>query len=142
MRYSFTGVTEFPDPEAAEESITNTLLILPEPEEVYTGGALGVDTLVQFIAQQVWPNADHYLCLPTGAPYNQEVLRSGLPTLLSSEGSTVAESYMLRNDLLVNRCDELIAFPLTEEEIMRSGTWATIRRARKADKPVRIFALL
>lgn len=43
-----------------------------------------------------------------------------------------------RNTDIVNDCDILIATPKTYEEELRSGTWATIRRARKAGKPIAI----
>jgi predicted Rossmann fold nucleotide-binding protein DprA/Smf involved in DNA uptake len=41
-----------------------------------------------------------------------------------------------RNHLIVAACDVLNAAPLQDEEILRSGTWATIRYARKAGKTV------
>jgi hypothetical protein len=49
--------------------------------------------------------------------------------------------YMKRNDVLVAHADVLLAFPKTPQEELRSGTWATIRRARKAGVEVRLFPL-
>ena len=46
---------------------------------------------------------------------------------------------MERNRQIVADCDHLFACPPTEEEVKRSGTWATIRFGRKANKPVTIF---
>ncbi|KKM09958.1 hypothetical protein LCGC14_1722330, partial [marine sediment metagenome] len=44
---------------------------------------------------------------------------------------------LARNKLMVARADFLIATPKTMKEVMRgSGTWATIRYARKADIPI------
>jgi hypothetical protein len=43
-----------------------------------------------------------------------------------------------RNQKIVDDCDVLIACPATEEEQMRSGTWATIRMARAANKQILI----
>ena len=40
-----------------------------------------------------------------------------------------------RNHDIVERCDLLIATPHTVEEQLRSGTWATIRYARKVHRP-------
>jgi hypothetical protein len=46
-------------------------------------------------------------------------------------------AYMTRNEHIVAACDALIAAPYSaERDIPRSGTWATVRRARKAGKPV------
>lgn len=48
--------------------------------------------------------------------------------------------YMDRNQNIVDACDILLAAPNSQEESdPRSGTWATIRRARAADKKVVIL---
>lgn len=41
--------------------------------------------------------------------------------------------YLERNTDIVNTCSVLIATPSGFEEELRSGTWSTIRRARKRD---------
>lgn len=46
---------------------------------------------------------------------------------------------LIRNQIIARRCDRLIATPAGEEEEMRSGTWATVRYARKAGKRVTII---
>ncbi|MFQ5741967.1 MAG: hypothetical protein ACE5HV_00080 [Acidobacteriota bacterium] len=47
--------------------------------------------------------------------------------------------YLERNRAIVDECDELLACPYERREQLRSGTWATIRYARKTGKPVRII---
>ena len=47
--------------------------------------------------------------------------------------------YLKRNTEIVKACDMLIATPKEQEEVLRSGTWATIRRARKQNKPYLII---
>lgn len=44
-----------------------------------------------------------------------------------------------RNKLIVEHCDVLIAAPKLRQEERRSGTWSTIRYARKLKKPVYII---
>ena len=44
--------------------------------------------------------------------------------------------YLERNRNIVDACDMLIACPKSEQEELRSGTWATIRYARKTGKNV------
>lgn len=44
------------------------------------------------------------------------------------------EDYLDRNHNIVDECDELIATPKQEDEVLRSGTWATIRYAKKRIK--------
>lgn len=45
-----------------------------------------------------------------------------------------------RNKRIVDRCDVLIAAPSTDHEVRRSGTWATVRYARKVGKPTIILS--
>lgn len=52
----------------------------------------------------------------------------------------VPKPYLQRNHDIVEACHILLAFPRTQREIQRSGTWATIRYARKVNKPHMIFA--
>lgn len=44
--------------------------------------------------------------------------------------------YLVRNKLIVDNCDLLIATPAGEEEELRSGTWSTVRYARRLGKPI------
>jgi hypothetical protein len=46
------------------------------------------------------------------------------------------ERPLVRNRMMVDRCDVLIACPRTMTEELRSGTWATIRYARKLKKRI------
>lgn len=49
--------------------------------------------------------------------------------------------YMDRNQELVNQVIDLTAFSRTPDEELRSGTWATVRRARARGIPVTIIDL-
>jgi hypothetical protein len=44
--------------------------------------------------------------------------------------------YLVRDHDIVDDCDILVAAPAHNKEVLRSGTWATIRYARKEGKPV------
>lgn len=44
------------------------------------------------------------------------------------------EEYLDRNHTIVDECDELIATPKQTDEVLRSGTWTTIRYAKKQIK--------
>jgi predicted Rossmann fold nucleotide-binding protein DprA/Smf involved in DNA uptake len=46
------------------------------------------------------------------------------------------EPYLARDLKIALRCNRLIACPGTATEQLRSGTWATVRYARKAGKPI------
>lgn len=49
------------------------------------------------------------------------------------------QSYRERNQAMVNRCDLLLALPNQNQEVNRSGTWMTVRMARRANVPIMIF---
>lgn len=49
------------------------------------------------------------------------------------------KEYLTRNKDIVDKCDILIAMPKEFEEELRSGTWATIRYARKNHKKIYII---
>jgi len=46
------------------------------------------------------------------------------------------EEYLKRNHNIVDATEVLLATPLTADEVLRSGTWSTIRYAMKTHKPV------
>lgn len=46
----------------------------------------------------------------------------------------VARPYLVRNKNIVNECDEIFATPKEFNEQLRSGTWSTIRYAKKIKK--------
>jgi len=50
-----------------------------------------------------------------------------------------SEDYLARNREIVNAVAELYAAPYGDQEELRSGTWATVRYARKAWLPVTII---
>ena len=52
------------------------------------------------------------------------------------KGNTVLpeKPYLERNRDIVDAIDLLLAFPSTQTEVLRSGTWSTIRCARKLGK--------
>lgn len=54
------------------------------------------------------------------------------------KGHTVLppKDYLIRNRDIVNICDVLVGFPRSEQEEVRSGTWSTIRYARKVGKKI------
>ncbi len=53
-----------------------------------------------------------------------------------SSCSRAAKDYLDRNQDIVDETEVLVACPKEFKEELRSGTWATIRRARKAKKRI------
>ncbi len=55
-------------------------------------------------------------------PHNDEILPS--------------KEFLVRDHDIVNIAYHMIAAPHTDKELVRSGTWTTVRYARKADKTI------
>jgi hypothetical protein len=65
--------------------------------------------------------------------------KKGLRSFCSPKGDGISHQekpFIKRNHDIVDSCDVLIACPDTSKEKVRSGTWATIRYARKQNKDV------
>lgn len=152
MRYGFTG----PDtiyPEDAEY-VNYVVAALVDGTEYTSGCAFGVDTIAgQAVIEHHMHRPGVFLRLAVPAALHNSAWVGEVGQMIGGqlgvdavierapEGRTKSESYMLRNDLIVAHLDRLVAFPPTREEELRSGTWATVRRAHKAGKDVIILPL-
>jgi hypothetical protein len=115
------------------------------PADVYiSGAAFGADTAAGLAAMEFHPEAEHRVYIPV-ARHNTDVVaamrRRGAVIVQVPAAGSVAASYLERDDWMVAECTALAGFPYTLEEELRSGTWATIRRARRARRGVRLFPL-
>lgn len=127
ISYGVTGTVELsPDRIAFVHEVIRDL---PDLKWLVTGGAFGVDTEAAYAGFLYHPEASRFILTPDGMKYNKDTHNYG-------EVFPISGGYMKRNDAIVEHSDVLVAFPKTDEEELRSGTWATIRRARKAGVPV------
>jgi nucleoside 2-deoxyribosyltransferase len=109
MRVAFTGTRKGMTP-AQRRQLRDVCYALRTMDEFHHGGAVGADTqAAEFVSTA------NYLRIV-------EHPAAGDP--------------LARNRAMVEACDLLIAAPETNREVLRSGTWATVRYARKLGKPV------
>jgi hypothetical protein len=135
MKFSVTGSSKSFGAHV-ERTVATALSRFPEATAVATGGAYGVDTIAIQLLPRILPNAERPLYAPKGKKYNRGVVS------LATELIEVPGGYLKRDDKLAEFGEDgLIAFPLTPYEEMRSGTWATIRRAKKLGHVVYLFPL-
>ncbi len=139
-RVSFTGVQalnveEYVGAVRKLESLTDPY----PPDLVVTGACVGVDTLVGRWFAERFPDTSQLVLVPDD-PSRVERWWEDYPDA-PIEVREGCGSYMERNDLVVAEGDWLVAFTRGPGEIRRSGTWATVRRARKAEKPVDVVPL-
>jgi len=107
-----------------------------QPElEFHTGGSWGGDYVIAEWLINRFPDAKHVLHLPD-EPFNPDV--SLLPFTEIRQYAT----YRARNGGIVAASEKLYGYPLYDEERMpRSGTWMTIRIARRQRKPMCVTVL-
>lgn len=121
---------------------------LEQPTELMTGCAYGIDTDSINVFLTMWEIEKLHLVIPA-APFNAAWVSAIMSDLhpditntrvlakwMPRRDQPAAAAYMERNDYMANNADALIAFPHTSVEQLRSGTWATVRRFEKRDKPV------
>ena len=97
-------------------------------EEAHHGDCLGADTQFHQIVKEQDVFVHVHPC----------TIRSQRSYCQGDQVHPVAPP-LVRNRTMVDLADHLVAFPSTFEEVMRSGTWATIRYARKIGRPGTIF---
>ena len=98
--------------------------------QFHHGGAPGADRQAHYLARELGCE-DLHVWLPVGKTWAEEA------------GTTVHHTRLLplrRNHLVIGGADVVIAAPYQRDEIRRSGTWATVRYARKANITVVLLA--
>ena len=127
----------------ARQRLVADLLADVRADRYVTGGAVGFDAFAGRLLALRWPQAEHVVVVPAFRgqvqPWWEEFV--GRVTLeVMPAGSTFRD----RNAAIVDSCDELVAFPTHPEadpRAKRSGTWQTVRLARRAALPVRVHVL-
>jgi hypothetical protein len=110
-------------------TVRNWLLMLPDGP-FHHGDCVGADAEADTLAKQTMrpviihpPTNNRFRAFCTNARETRE-----------------AQPYLQRNGAIVRECDVLIATPRTDAEQRRSGTWSTIRYARKLSKPILLIS--
>jgi len=115
-----------------------------------TGAAHGVDSEAFAWGLEEWPSAEHVVVYPSGLEHNEAVTQLATDMAADPLGSqrsvrvvACTDGYVARDDMMLDvicaapaQDRLLLAFPQTGIERLRSGTWTTVRHARKRDIPV------
>ena len=103
---------------------------------LYHGDCIGADTMFHELCVEYKKNNINKIINIIIFPPDDDKLRG------FNKGDIIMppKPYLKRNEDIVNKCDVLIACPLDKnKEILRSGTWATIRKARKLNKTIHLL---
>lgn len=128
MHIGFTG-TQVGMTEAQEAGVFAQVAIL-EPTDVTHGDCVGSDDQFDQIARE----------LGLRRHLRPSTLTAKRAHCIAGEGDIVhdAKPPLERNRDIVDEVEALIAAPKETAETVRSGTWSTVRYARKVGKPVYI----
>ena len=123
MKVGFTGNRE--GMSDGQYNTIKNLLMAGQPKELHLGDCIGADAS----AFEIGVRADLRLI---GHPPDLP----GLRKFYTYAEERPKKPYLDRNHDIVDETDILIACPKETEEVIRSGTWATVRYAEKIGKTV------
>ena len=120
----------------------------------FTGPRIGMtfmqkEKLAVLLSAQSYREFHHGDCVGADAEAHEMALKSGVPVVIHPPENPILRAHCLgasktlpekdyidRNHAIVDACDVLIGTPSSKMMVMKSGTWATIRYARKRGKQV------
>ena len=110
-----------------------------------------IDSFCRYLLTMNINEAHHGDCVGADQQFHQLVTQRGIKTIVHPpikgiyrahcQGTEIRErkDYLDRNRDIVDESDTLVAFPKSNVEEARSGTWHTVRYARQQSKPVMLF---
>lgn len=128
MKIGFTGTRDGMTPQ--QKKTFRDLLLEIKPESFSHGDCVGSDADAHQIAVEIGIPIIIY-------PPRKNDLRA----YCKASGAVIkpVADYLERNLAIISDTDQLIACPREYENQVRSGTWYTIRQAKKRNKTVRVI---
>ena len=123
MKIGFTGTREGMSQHQKEQFV----LKLQElgPTEFHHGDCIGADAEAHDIVREFFPDVK-IIVYPPVSNYHR--------AFKQGDETKIPETYITRDYKIVDAVECLIGTPKTNNEVVRSGTWTTIRYARKTSK--------
>ena len=125
MKIGFTGTQRGMTPLQKEK--IKELLVKWGCTEFHHGDCVGADATASTLAELA---GIRIVCHPPINSYKR--------AFMPCDEMRVEKDYLVRNHDIVDETDMMLATPGECEEVLRSGTWATIRYARRMKKVVEI----
>jgi hypothetical protein len=126
MRVGFTGTQEGMSQHQKEQFVLKMLEL--QPTEFHHGDCIGADSEAHDIVREFFPNVKIVVYPPIST--KKRAFKQG-------DEFKKPESYITRDYKIVDAVEYLIGTPKTNEEVIRSGTWTTIRYARRIGNHIR-----
>ena len=128
MKIGFTGTREGMTQHQKEQFVLKMFQLLPT--EFHHGDCEGADAEAHDIIREFLPKVKIVVYPPLS--FRRRAMKQGDVTL-------APEGYIKRDYRIVDSTDYMIGAPKTDMEQIRSGSWTTIRYARKTNKPLTIL---
>lgn len=128
MIIGFTGTRQGMSQNQKEQFVLKLFEL--NPTEFHHGDCKGADAEAHDIVREFFPEV--YIVIHPPELHYTQAFKQG-------DEHRVPGSYIDRDRDIVNDSDYLIGAPLTNDEIVRSGSWTTIRYARKTNKPYTVL---
>lgn len=103
------------------------------PREVHHGDCVGADDYFHDVIRSYFPDCKRIIHPPDN-PKKRAFCGESPNDIILPE-----KPYLARNQDIVNAAKVLIACPKEFKEVVRSGTWSTVRRAAKRNIPIYIL---
>lgn len=132
IRVGFTGTKDGMRGRQKEEVRFHLLAFFTRGSEFLHGDCVGSDIEAAVIAAELgyitiaYPGQSGSVTNRYRANHNSDVIHNPAP-------------FLERNHIIVDSCHAMLATPKELHEQLRSGTWATIRYARKMKRPLTII---
>ena len=123
MKVGFTGTQEGMSQHQKEQFVLKMLEL--HPTEFHHGDCIGADSDAHDIVREFFPNVKIVIYPPIST--KKRAFKQG-------DEFKEPESYITRDYKIVDAVEILIGTPKQNQEVIRSGTWTTIRYARRTGK--------
>jgi hypothetical protein len=128
MKIGFTGTREGMSQHQIEQFVLKMIEL--DPAEFHHGDCVGADAEAHDLVREFLPHV-WIVIYPPKSDY-QRAFKTG-------DETKEPEAYLARDKKIVEATDFLIGAPKSNDEIIRSGTWATIRHARKLHRQNKVL---
>jgi len=123
VKVGFTGTQEGMSQHQKEQFVLKMLEL--HPTEFHHGDCIGADSDAHDIVREFFPNVKIVIYPPIST--KKRAFKQG-------DEFKEPESYITRDYKIVDAVEILIGTPKQNQEVIRSGTWTTIRYARRTGK--------
>lgn len=124
MKIGFTGTRQGMSQNQKEQFVLKLFEL--GLTEFHHGDCKGADAEAHDIVREFFPEV-YIIVHPPEIAYTQ--------AFKEGDEHRAPKAYIKRDRDIVDETEYLLGAPLTTEEVWRSGSWTTIRHARKTNKP-------